>query len=206
MFIKGSGSSFVVLVVYIDDIVITGPSPETIHDLEVFLHSKSKLKDLSALKYFLGLEIAHSTKGIILSQRQYTLQLLEDTGFLSSKPVTVPMDPNLKLNNHEGELLPDASHFRRLIGRLLYLTLSRPDISFAVHKLSQFLSKPRSPHLHATHHLLRYLKSNLGQGLFFSASSSLQIKAFTDADWASCPGSKKSVIGFYIFLGDSLIS
>lgn len=92
------------------------------------------------------------------------------------------MDPKIYSNAREGKILYDISQYRRLVGRLLYLTLSRPDITFAVHKLSQFLAKPRRPHFKATHHLLNYLKSNPGQGLFFSSSSSLQLEAFSDSD------------------------
>ncbi|XP_024025332.1 uncharacterized protein LOC112092714 [Morus notabilis] len=174
--------------------------------LKQFLHSHFKLKDLGSLKYFLGLEIARSTYGIVLSQRQYTLQLLEDTGFLACKPAPVPMDPQVHLLATSGDVLSDASQYRRLIGRLLYLTLSRPDITFAVHKLSQFLAQPRSSHLRAAHYLLRYLKSSPRQGLFFSSSSALQLRAFSDADWGSCPDSQRSVIGYCVFLGDSLVS
>lgn len=103
-----------------------------------------KLKDLGSLKYFLGLEIARSRQGICLSQRHYTLKLLENTGFLASKPALTPMEPCLLLNNVDGELLEDISLYRRLVGRLLYLTRSRPDIVFAVHKLSQFVSSYNS--------------------------------------------------------------
>ena len=142
------------------------------------------------MKFFLGLEIARSSSGILLSQRQYTLQLLEDTGFLASKPVSLPMDPKLNLNSSDGELLYDSTQFRRLIEHLLYLTLSQPDLTFAVHKLSQFVSQPRLPHLHALHHLLRYLKSSLGQGQFFVASSSVQLHAFFDVNLASCTDSR----------------
>lgn len=163
------------------------------------------------MKFFLGLEIARSSKGIILSQRNYALQLFEDTGFLISKSAAVPMDPKLKHTAHDGDLLPDASLIdgdliRSLIGRLLYFTLSRLDISFVVHQLSQFLSKPRVPHLQATHHLLQYLKSRPGQGLFFSSSPSLQLKAFLDVDWASCHDFRNSVTCFCIFLGDFMVS
>ena len=206
LFIKGSCSSFVALLVYVDDIIITTPSHQAIDSMKSFLHSQFKLKDLGTLKYFLGLEIARSTKGIVLSQRHYTLQLLEDTGFLACKPAIIPMDPKMQLTATDGDVLTDISQYRRLIGRLLYLTLSRPDITFAVHKLSQFLAQPRVPHLQAAHHLLRYLKSSPGQGLFFSSSSSLQLKAFSDADWGSCVVSRKSVTGFCVFLGDSLVS
>ena len=102
------------------------------------------------MKYFLDLEIARSSTGIMFSQQQYTLQLLEDMSFLASKPTVVSMDPKLQLNATNGDLLDDAFQYRRLMGHFLYLTLSRPDITFAVHKLSQFLAKPRQPHLKAT--------------------------------------------------------
>ena len=116
------------------------------------------------------------------------------------------MDPKLKLIATTGELLVDPASYRRLIGRLIYLTLTRPDITFTVHQLSQFLATPRQPHLQATHHLLRYLKAHPGQGLFFPASSSLQLKAFSDADWGACLDTRRSVTGFCVFLGDSLVS
>ncbi|XP_024028503.1 uncharacterized protein LOC112093728 [Morus notabilis] len=206
LFTKGSGSTFVALLVYVDDIILTGPSLTVLDFLKKFLHSQFKLKDLGSLKYFLGLEIARSSHGIVLSQRQYTLQLLEDTGFLACNPAPVPMNPRVQLSATSGDVLSDVSQYCRLIGRLLYLNLSRPDITFAVHKLSQFLAQPRSSHLQAAHYRLCYLKSSPGQGLFFSSSSALQLRAFFDADWGSCPDSRRSVIGYCVFLGDSLVS
>ena len=116
------------------------------------------------------------------------------------------MDPKVQHNDHDGDILPDISQYRTLIGRLLYLTLSRPDITFAIHKLSQFVSTPRMPHLQVVHHLLRYLKTKPGQGLLISFDFQLQLKAFLDSDWVACPDSRKSVIGFCIFLGALLIS
>lgn len=165
-----------------------------------------KLKDLGNLKYFLGIEIARADAGIVLSQRHYTLQLLDDTGFLACKPTPLPMDNNHHLTATDGDPLPDPYQYRRLVGRLLYLTISRPDITYAVHKLSQFVAQARTSHLNAAHHLLRYLKNKPGQGLLFSSSSSLQLKTFSDADWAACPDSRKSTTGFCIFLGDALVS
>lgn len=162
LFTKGSGESFVALLVYVDDIIIAGRSSSVINSLKIHLNAAFRLKDLGSLKYFLGLELARSSSGIFLSQRNYTLQLLEDSGFLASKPVSLPMDPTVKLNASDGVVLTDSTSYRRLIGRLLYLAISRPDIVFAVHKLSQYVACPRQPHLAATHHLLRYLKNSPG--------------------------------------------
>ena len=112
----------------------------------------------------------------------------------------------MHLNAADGDLLDDPSFYRRLIGRLMYLTISRPDITYAVTKLSQYMAHPRAPHLQALHHLLRYIKGCPGQGILFSAASQIRLMAYADADWGNCPDTRRSVTGYCVFLGDSLIS
>ncbi|KAL5551557.1 hypothetical protein UlMin_001733 [Ulmus minor] len=147
LFIKKSGNTFLALLVYVDDIITASNFVKVVQDLKYTLERKFKLKDLGNLRFFLRLEVARTDKGILISQRQYALQLLADAGYLACKPVNTPMKANLKLSFKEGELIENPSSYRRIIGKLLYLTITRLDISFSVNRLSQFLANPRVPHL-----------------------------------------------------------
>ena len=155
-------------------------------ELKVLLDQQFKLKDLGDLKFFLGFEVARTANGISLCQRKYILDLLNDFGMIGCKPAKIPMDPNVKLSIYEGKALQDPSSYRRLIGRLLHLTITRLDITFAINRLSQFMAYPGEPRLHVANKVLQYLKATLGQDLFFSNKFDLHLKAFTNADWVLC--------------------
>ncbi|XP_016707825.1 uncharacterized mitochondrial protein AtMg00810-like [Gossypium hirsutum] len=191
--------------IYVDDVILAGDHLDEITRVKAFLDSTFSIKDLGDLQYFLGLEVARSSAGISLYQRKYTLDLLSDFGFSDCKPVTTLMVTKLPRDASE-ELLPDNTIFKKFIGRLLYLVSTRPDIAFAIQLLSQFLDQPTVAHLQAAHRVLRYLKGCLDFGLFFSASSSPILKAFSDSDWAGCPLTRRSVTGYCLFYGDSLVS
>ena len=154
LFTRRHGDIFMILLVYVDDVLIACNDKAEVDRFKVMLDDKFKLKDLDDLKYFLGLEVARLDKGIAICQRKYTLELLNDAGLLGCKYAKTPMDHNLRLSKFEVEELKDPNHYRRLMGRLLYLTITRPNITFAVHKLNRFMSKPRRPHLDATHRVL----------------------------------------------------
>lgn len=206
LFVKLVDSVFIAVMVYVDDLVITSNSDAAVDALKLLLHKSFKIKDLGPMRFFLGLEVARSAKGISLCQRKYALSILEDTDMLGCKPSNVPMDPNVHLSVKHGTPLVNLTPYRELIGRLLYLTITRPDITFVVNKLSQYLSCATDIHLQAAHKLLRYLKGNPGQGLLFSASSDLQVIAFADADWGTCPDSRRSISAYCVFIGGSLVS
>ncbi|KAK3009464.1 hypothetical protein RJ639_013410 [Escallonia herrerae] len=177
LFTYRKGDVFLYVLVYVDDLILAGNNSTACSSFKKYLNDCFKLKDLEPLKYFLGIEAARGPCGLFLSQRKYALDILSESG-----------------------------PYRRLIGRLGYLTITRPDICYAVHVLSQFMQSPRSQHWDAALLVLRYLKAAPGQGLFLPADSPLQIYVFCDSDWASCPLTRRSVTGYFVSLGNSPIS
>ncbi|XP_075499123.1 uncharacterized protein LOC142537497 [Primulina tabacum] len=220
LFIKQTAGYIVLLLVYVDDIVITGDNELAIQELKAFLHSRIHLKDLGPLRYFLGIEIARSRAGISLCQRKYTLELISEMGLSGAKPCATPMEQNLRLTSHELDLvvhpeilldvvdfqLSDANAYKRLVGKLIYLTVTRPDLFYVVQNLSQFLHSPKKSHMDAAIRVVRYLKSAPGLGILLSANSDIHLSAYCDSDWAACPMSRRSLTGYCVKLGDSLVS
>ncbi|CAM8947840.1 unnamed protein product [Rhodiola kirilowii] len=205
LFTKRQGKSFTALLIYVDDILITGNDSESISNIKKFLRNNFRIKDLGNLRYFLGIEVSKSREGIYISQRKYALDIIKDVGLSGAAPVGTPMERGVKLCD-SSELLHDPGKYRRLVGRLIYLTVSRPDITYTVHVLSRFMHQPRKEHWDAALRVVRYLKGSLGQGLIFSSESDFRLRAFCDSDWAGCPLTRRSTTGYCVFLGDSLIS
>lgn len=209
LFLRFHGNITTALLVYVDDIILTGNNLDEIHSITTLLDQTFKIKDLGNLKFFLGLEIARSSRGIHLCQRKYTLDILADSGMLGSRPNSTPMDYSTRLQASSGTPLSDASSsssYRRLVGRLIYLTNMQPDIAFAVQQLSQYMTNPTNAHHQAALRVLRYLKGTPGSGLFFSAHGTSQLRAFSDSDWAGCRDTRRSITGFSVYFGSSLIS
>ena len=148
LFLKHNGTNTTALLVYVDDMVLTGNDAEEICHITKLLDEHFRIKNLGDLQYFLGLEVARNSTGIHLSQRKYTLDLLHETGMLDCAPMPTPIIHTSRLSMNEGTPLSEteSSAYRRLIGRLLYLTNTRPDITFNVNNLSQFVTAPTKAH------------------------------------------------------------
>ncbi|XP_070039162.1 uncharacterized mitochondrial protein AtMg00810-like [Nicotiana tomentosiformis] len=139
------------------------------------------------------MEVIRERDGLILSQRKFTLDLLQEFDSLNLSHVFSSLDSFTRLSTHTEEPIEDPTLYRHLLGKLNYLTHTRPNLSFTVQHLSQYMQDPRKPHLDAAFRVLHYLLKDPGLGLFISSSSSFKLLAFCDSDWATCPDSRKSV-------------
>lgn len=157
---------------------------------------------MGPLHYFLGLEVKRSEKGIYLSQHKYAKDIVAETGLEGAKHAEAHIPQQHGLFADIGDPLEDVAAYRRLIGRLLYLTLTRPDLSYGVHLLSQYLKDPRKPHMEMAKRVVRYLSKDPTQGIFYPYNNELLLKAYCDADWGTYPTTRRSVTGFVAFLGD----
>lgn len=200
LFYKHNNTKVAILIVYVDDIVMTGDDLHELEMLKEFLSRQFEVKDLGTLKYFLGMEVARSAKGIAISQRKYVLDLLKETGLLGCKPVATPVDPNQKLEKGDESNSADRARYQKLVGKLIYLSHTRPDISFAVGRVSQFMHCPTDEHFKAAYRILHYLKGNPGKGIILGKNQSRGIEIFTDADWAGCGDNRRSTSGYCSFV------
>ncbi|XP_050938632.1 uncharacterized mitochondrial protein AtMg00810-like [Cucumis melo] len=189
-----------------DTALFTRHTPRAISDLQHYLGQHFEMKDLGSLNYFLGLEVSRRSDEYFLSQAKYASGLLVRSGITDSNTTSTPLDPNVHLTPYDGLPLEDVSLYRQLVCSLIYLIVSRPDIAYAVHIVSQFMVAPRTIHFTTVLRILHYIKGTLGHGLQFSSQSSLILFGYSDADWARDPTDWRSTIGYCFYLGDSLIS
>ena len=200
LFTYSRGSIQINVLVYVDVLILSANDSIALQTFKAYLSDCFHLKDLGSLKYFLGIEVARSATGIFLCQRKYTLDILSETGLLGSKPIGTPIEQNHKLGLATGDFLSDPESYRRLVGRLIYLAVTRPDLAYSVHILSQFMHQPRAEHWEAALRVVRYLKGTPGQGILLRSDSDLHLQGWCDSDWAAYPLTRRSLTGWLIFL------
>ncbi|KAG7556871.1 Integrase catalytic core [Arabidopsis suecica] len=209
LFTLPSQEGIVVILVYVDDIIISGNDKVGIQDTKDFLKSTFDIKDLGELKYFLGIEVCRSKEGLFLSQRKYTLDLLSQVGKLGAKPAKTPLEDDYKASR-KGELdnkpFEDVTQYRRLVGKLIYLTITRPDICFAVNVVSQHMQAPTLHHWNMVNRILKYLKGAPGQGIWMGCNKNTELVGYCDADYAGDKTDRRSTTGYCTFIGGNLVT
>ncbi|KAG7585659.1 Ribonuclease H-like superfamily [Arabidopsis thaliana x Arabidopsis arenosa] len=209
LFTLPSKEGIVVILVYVDDIIISGNDKVGIQETKTFLKSVFDIKDLGELKYFLGIEVCRSKEGLFLSQRKYTLDLLSQVGKLGAKPAKTPLEDDYKANR-KGELdnkpFEDVTQYRRLVGKLIYLTITRPDICFAVNVVSQHMQAPTLHHWNMVTRILKYLKGAPGQGIWMGCNKNTELVGYCDADYAGDTKDRRSTTGYCTFIGGNLVT
>ncbi|KAK6157457.1 hypothetical protein DH2020_011705 [Rehmannia glutinosa] len=206
LFFKKVDGHLLVVLIYVDDILITGGNNVAIFDLIKILGQRFALKTLGDVSYFLGLEVTRNSAGMVLTQIKYVTDLLNKTHMLNCNPCSTPLSTTHKLTLSDSAPFDQPTVYRSTIGALQYLTITRSDISFDVNKLSQYLHAPTVNHWSACKHLLRYLKGTVHLGLAFYPAKRMVLEAYSDADWASDSDDRKSTGGHCVFLGGNLLT
>uniref|UniRef100_A0A2N9J182 Integrase catalytic domain-containing protein n=1 Tax=Fagus sylvatica TaxID=28930 RepID=A0A2N9J182_FAGSY len=205
LFTYKAGSVIAFLLLYVDEILLTGNNSSFITQLIHALSKVFELKYMGSLSYFLGLQIQRSTKGLTITQTKYATDLLTKHNMVHCSPCKTPCVPHVRLSAHCGQPIVDVHAYRSLVGALHYLTFTRPDISFAVHQVCQFMNAPSDIHLTAAKRILRYLRGTLDHGLFYTLGP-ISLSVFSDADWVGDPNDRRSTSGLLVYLGHNPIT
>ncbi|KAE8676544.1 hypothetical protein F3Y22_tig00111584pilonHSYRG00119 [Hibiscus syriacus] len=206
LFVKANEGKLAIVLVYVDDLIITVDDEAEILQTKENLSVRFQMKELGQLKHFLGLEVDRTHEGIFLCQQKYAKDLLKRFGMLECKSTSTPMEPNIKMCAHEGKDLEDATMYRQLVGSLIYLTLTRPDISYAVGVMSRYMKNPKKPHLEAVRRILRYVKNTIDYGLLYKKGEDCKLVGYCDADYAGDHDTRRSTTGYVFKLGSGTIS
>ncbi|XP_019176811.1 PREDICTED: uncharacterized protein LOC109172110 [Ipomoea nil] len=200
-----AGDSRVFLLVYVDDIIMMGNDTSLLDMMLRRLSTTFKIRDLGPPGFFLSIETLALDGGYLLSQKRYMVDILKRAGMTDCKPLMTPAAVS-HVTTSVSQPFDNPTQYRRIVGALQYLTITRPDLSFAVNRLCQYMHSPTDDHWGLVKRVLRYVKGTLHYGLRLTPFASSAIHAFFDSDWASCPLDRKSTSGYAVFHGSNLIS
>ncbi|GJR18179.1 retrovirus-related pol polyprotein from transposon TNT 1-94 [Tanacetum coccineum] len=206
LFIRRQGKDILLVQIYVDDIIFASTTPELCDQFSKIMCSQFKMSMMGKISFFLGLQISQSPRGIFLNQSKYALESLKKYGMESSDPVDTPMVEKSKLDEDTQGKAVDPTHYRGMIGTLMYLTASRPDLTFVVCMCARYQAKPTEKHLHAVKRIFKYLRGTVNRGLWYPKDSSIALTAYADADHVGCQDTRRSTSGCMQLLGDRLVS
>ncbi|WVZ88707.1 hypothetical protein U9M48_035194 [Paspalum notatum var. saurae] len=206
LFLLSRGGDTLIVQIYVDDIIFGGSSHGLVSSFAEQMSREFEMSLMGELQFFLGLQIKQGLEGTFVHQTKYTRDILKKFNMGDYKPMTTPMSINTALDADEDGEAVDQKEFRGMIGSLLYLTATRPDIQFAVCLCARYQASPIISHLQAVKHIFNYLKFTPELGLWYSSRSSLSLRGFSDADYAGCRIDRKSTSGTCQLLETSLVS
>ncbi|GKA89051.1 retrovirus-related pol polyprotein from transposon TNT 1-94 [Tanacetum coccineum] len=206
LIIRRQGKDLLLVQIYVDDIIFASTTPELCDQFFKIMCSQFKMSTMGKISFFLRLQISQSPRGIFINQSKYALESLKKYGMKSSDPVDTPMVEKSKLDEDTQRKAIDPTHYRGMIGTLMYLTASRPDLTFVVCMCARYQAKPTEKHLHAVKRIFKYLRGTVNRGLWYLKDSSITLTAYADADHAGCQDTRRSTSGSMQLLGDRLIS
>jgi hypothetical protein len=173
LYVCKSDEGILVISIYVDDLIIWGDDEKEVKHVKSLLKQKFDMKDLGELKFFLGIEVIKTPEGIWLLQRQYALEMLSKYGMVGCKPIFVPLNQNGKLCANVGEVLEDATMYKKIVGSFIYMTTTRLDLNYTIGLENQFMQVLRKPHLDGVRHTLHYVNATVNYGLFYDVSIEL---------------------------------
>lgn len=207
LYVKKEGQGdLVILSLYVDDLLVTGKNEEMILAFKEEMKKRVEMTDLGLMNYFLGMEVNQCEDGIFISQTKYAREIVKRFKMEHCKPISTPLVVNEKLSKDDGSKEVDLRQYRSLVGSLLYLTATRPDLIFATSLLSRFMSKPSDVHMGTAKTVLRYLKVTLEFGTFYQPCSDPRLIAYSDSDWAGSVDDMKSTSGYALTFGSGVFS
>jgi hypothetical protein len=206
LFTKTIANDLFVCQIYVDDIIFGSTNKSTCEEFSMIMIQKFEMSMMGELKYFLGFQVKQLQEGTFISQTKYIQDILTKFGMKDAKPIKTPMGTNVHLDLDTGGKSIDQKVYRSMIGSLLYLCASRPDIMLSICMCARFQANPKEVHLRSVKRILRYLVHTPKFGLWYPKGSTFDLIGYSDADWAGCKIDKKSTSGTYQFLGRSLVS
>jgi len=205
LYIKSEDNHQIIIVIYVDDIIFGGSKDEMCKDFANQMQTEFEMSMIGELSYFLGLQVNQLKNGIFISQIKYVKELLKKFTMEDCKPVSTPMTIGCKLSKDDKLPLVDQTIYRSMIGSLLYLIATRPDILQVVCMVAWFQANSKETHVTTIKWIFRYLKGTMDYGLWYSKGKSFTLTAFSDVDWAGCVDDRKSTIGSAFYLGENLV-